>query len=140
MRYYEDVQVGDMLPELALSPLVAEDFVRYAKASGDYNPLHTNPDHARAAGLDGVIAHGMLVMGALSRVANTLAGPTGLHSFTARFRDKTYPGDLLHCGGTITATYERDGQAFVEATLWAKGADGSLKASGTLVAMLPRRA
>jgi acyl dehydratase len=139
MRYYDDVQLGEALPELEGPPLAAADFARYAEASGDHNPLHTDEAHARAAGLDGVIAHGMLVMGHMGRVAAALAGPTGLRSLSTRFRDKTRPGDALRCGGTITAAYERDDLGIVEAELWARAADGSLKASGSLVAALPRR-
>ncbi|NNJ09477.1 dehydratase [Chloroflexales bacterium ZM16-3] len=139
MRYYDDIHVGEALPELEVSALVADDFVRYADASDDHNPLHVDDAHARSTGLDGVIAHGMLVMGQLGRVAVELAGPTGLRSLSTRFRDKTRPGDELRCGGTITAAYERDGQGIVEAELWARGIDGSLKASGALVAALPRR-
>jgi acyl dehydratase len=139
MRYYDDVRVGEALPELELPPLAAADLARYAAASGDHNPLHVDDAHARAAGLDGVIAHGMLVMGQLGRVAVALAGPAGLRSLTTRFRDKTRPGDALRCGGTVTAVYVRDGQGLVEAELWARGADGSIKASGALVAALPRR-
>jgi acyl dehydratase len=139
MRYYEDVLVGDLLPELEGPPLAAEDFARYAEASGDHNPLHTDDAHARAAGLDGVIAHGMLVMGALGRVASALAGPAGLRSLSARFRGTTRPGDALRYGGTITAVYEQDGLGMVEAELWARAADGSLRASGALLAALPRR-
>jgi acyl dehydratase len=139
MRYYDDIHVGDTLPELELPALAPADLVRYAEASGDHNPLHVDDAHARTTGLDGVIAHGMLVMGYLGRVAVELAGPAGLRSLSARFRDKTRPGDALRCGGTVTAAYERDGQGVVEAELWARGADGSLKASAALVAALPRR-
>jgi acyl dehydratase len=139
MRSYDDVQIGEALPELGISPLAPDDFVRYAGASGDHNPLHIDDAHARAAGLDGVIAHGMLVMGYMARAAAALAGPGGLLSLTTRFRDKTRPGDALRCGGTITAAYEPDGRGIVEADLWVRAADGSLKASGSLVAALPRR-
>lgn len=137
MRAYEELRPGDALPELGISPLAADDIARYAVQSGDHNPLHTDDAHARAAGLDGVIAHGMLVMGLMGRVAAELAGPGGLRSFAARFHDKTRPGDALRCGGIITAAYERGGEGIVEAELWARAADGSLKASGSLVAALP---
>ncbi|MBX0326927.1 MaoC family dehydratase N-terminal domain-containing protein, partial [Oscillochloris sp. ZM17-4] len=122
MRYYDDIRVGEVLPELGVPALVAEDFARYAEASGDHNPLHVDEAHARSTGLDGVIAHGMLVMGQLGRVAAALAGPTGLRSLSTRFRDKTRPGDALRCGGAITAAYERGGEGIVEAELWARGA------------------
>ncbi len=129
---------GTELPTLSFGPLVPEDFVRYAAASGDDNPLHTNPDFARAAGLEGVIAHGMLVMGLLGRLAAGLAGPTGLRDFNVRFRAPTRPGETLQCGGRITAVYARAEVTVVEAELWARGANEQLKASGSVVAELPQ--
>jgi acyl dehydratase len=136
---FDEVRVGEVLPELEAPALVAADFVYYAEASNDYNPLHTDDAHARSTGLDGVIAHGMLVMGHMGRVATGLAGPQGLRAFSTRFRGQTRPGDALRFGGTVSAAYERDGQAIVETELWARVADGSLRASATLVAALPRR-
>ncbi|MBW2649403.1 MAG: hypothetical protein JRC53_06360, partial [Deltaproteobacteria bacterium] len=61
--YYEDVNVGDAMPELVKGPLQKLQHVMYAGASGDFNPLHTDDDFAKAVGMkDGVIAHGMLIM------------------------------------------------------------------------------
>lgn len=140
MHYFDEAAPGDELPGLSAGPLTPELFARYAEASGDHNPLHTDPTFARAAGLDGVIAHGMLVMGLLGRIAAGLAGPGGLRDFQVRFRAPTRPGETLRCGGRITAAYERDGAALVEAELWARGDDDQLKATGTLVAVLPHRA
>lgn len=125
-------QVGMTLPELSIGPLEPADFVRYAAASGDHNPLHTDPAFAQAAGLDGVIAHGMLVMGLLGRLATGLAGPTALREFGVRFRAPTRPGETLHCGGQISAIEPTaDGQLRLKLELWAKGTDNQLKASGS---------
>lgn len=136
----EALVVGAELPRLELGPLAPELFARYAAASGDHNPLHTDPAFARAAGLDGVIAHGMIVMGLLGRLADGLAGPGALRDFRVRFRAPTKPGETLRCGGTITAAYERDGRSLVEAELWARGDGAQLKATGTAVVEVTGRA
>lgn len=134
-------QVGAALPEFMVGPLVAADFVRYAAASGDYNPLHTDPAFAQAAGLDGVIAHGMLVMGFLGRFAANVARPTGLQSFDVRFRAPTRPGETLRCGGTVTAHIPHSSDAtLLHVDLWVRGADDQLKASGTCTVVLPDEA
>jgi acyl dehydratase len=137
--YYEDVHVGDALATLDLAALSEADLASYAAASGDDNPLHTDPEHARAAGMGGVIAHGMLVMGYLGRVAAALAGPAALRRFQVRFRDPTRPGEALRCGGQVRAVYEQGGEGLVAAELWVRAADGALKASGSMLAALPRR-
>ena len=58
--YYEDVQVGDTMPELVKPALSHIQLVRYAGASGDFNPLHTDPKFGEMVGTGGIIAHGML--------------------------------------------------------------------------------
>ena len=49
--YYEDVQVGDAIPKLVKSPLSHLQLVRYAGASGDFNPLHTDPKIGELVGI-----------------------------------------------------------------------------------------
>jgi acyl dehydratase len=67
-------------------PLTREDLVRYAGASGDFNPIHWSEAAARQAGLPGVIAHGMLTMGRVSQLAVNWAGdPGAVVEFAVRF-------------------------------------------------------
>ena len=72
-----DLQVGAVVAELTVR-VTRESLVRYAGASGDFNPIHYRDDVAESVGLPGVLAHGMLTMGiAVAPVVNWL-GPTGL--------------------------------------------------------------
>ena len=64
----------------------------YAEASGDRNPIHLDEEAARAAGLPGVIAHGMLQMGLLARVAGD---PARLRRLSCRFAEVVRPGDTV---------------------------------------------
>jgi acyl dehydratase len=64
----------------------------YAEASGDRNPIHLDEEAARAAGLPGVIAHGMLQMGLLARVAGD---PARLRRLSCRFAEVVQPGDTV---------------------------------------------
>lgn len=59
--------------------------VRYAGASGDFNPIHYNDAFARSVGLDGVIAHGMLTMGVGASVVEEWAGAGNVVDYQARF-------------------------------------------------------
>ncbi len=57
--------------------LTRDSLVRYAGASGDFNPIHYRDDFAQSVGLDGVLAHGMLTMGVAVQVAVDWVGDSG---------------------------------------------------------------
>jgi acyl dehydratase len=71
-----EVSEGDDLPSLQVR-VTRADLVRYAGASGDFNPIHWNERAAREVGLPDVIAHGMLTMALASRLVTTWAGDPG---------------------------------------------------------------
>ncbi|MEV7619921.1 MaoC/PaaZ C-terminal domain-containing protein [Microbacterium sp. NPDC089321] len=77
--------VGDVIAERTLH-LTRESLVRYAGASGDFNPIHYRDDVAAAVGLPGVLAHGMLTMGiASSVVLSALPAGTEVVDYGVRF-------------------------------------------------------
>jgi acyl dehydratase len=81
-----------------------DTLVRYAGASGDFNPIHYNDVFAQSVGLPGVIAHGMLTMGTAASVVEEWAGPGNVQDFQTRF---TRPIQVPNPGAavvTITAT------------------------------------
>src|SRR5262245_894296 len=62
------------------------DLIRYAGASGDFNPIHWNDRTAIAVGLPGVIAHGMFTMALAGRALTTWAGDAGaIADYSVRF-------------------------------------------------------
>src|SRR5262249_57541512 len=69
-----------------------EQIAAYAEASGDTNPIHLDDEFARSVGLPGVIAHGMLQMGLLARVAGE---PGRLRRLRCRFAGMVRPGDVV---------------------------------------------
>ncbi|MBC3760344.1 MaoC/PaaZ C-terminal domain-containing protein [Quadrisphaera oryzae] len=71
-----EVSVGDVVGSTTVH-LTRADLLRYADASGDHNPIHASDEVARSVGLPGVIAHGMLTMGAAVRVVVDWAGDPG---------------------------------------------------------------
>lgn len=68
-------EVGDVIAERTVH-LTRESLVRYAGASGDFNPIHYRDDVAASVGLPGVLAHGMLTMGLASSVVVAALGDT----------------------------------------------------------------
>ena len=120
-----DVVEGDELPPLQVR-LTRADLVRYAGASGDFNPIHWSDRAARDAGLPGVIAHGMLTMALATRLVTNWAGdPGAVVDCTARFtRPVVVPdnadGALLELSGKVTKRRD-DGSVVVAITARAAG-------------------
>ena len=137
--YYDDVQVGNELPKLVKPPVTHLQLVRYAGASGDFNPLHTDPTVGETIGTSGIIAHGMLIMGFVGQLLSDYAGPSTLRKFGVRFKGMTRIGDVITCTGTVTEKYEADGEARIAGKVQAVDQNGDVKVVGTFIAALPRR-
>ncbi|GHI05658.1 dehydratase [Streptomyces cellostaticus] len=73
---YDDVEVGTELPAQTF-PVTRATLVRYAGASGDFNPIHWNEKFAKEVGLPDVIAHGMFTMAEAIRVVTDWTGDPG---------------------------------------------------------------
>ncbi|MTE20510.1 dehydratase [Streptomyces sp. TRM43335] len=82
---YTDVEVGTELPARSF-PVTRATLVRYAGASGDFNPIHWNERFAREVGLPDVIAHGMFTMAEAARAVTDWVGdPGALVEYGVRF-------------------------------------------------------
>jgi acyl dehydratase len=87
---WAELSVGDIVAEQTFS-LTRDSLVRYAGASGDFNPIHYRDDAATQVGLDGVLAHGMLTMGlAVQPLINWLGGSGFVKSYQVRFTKPVY--------------------------------------------------
>lgn len=98
---------GERIPELAVTP---DRYlpVRYAGASGDFNPIHVDPEFARSVGLPGAILHGLYMMGLVSRAAGAIGNgdPRRLASLSVQFRGMGFPDEEIVVSGTVTAAGE----------------------------------
>jgi acyl dehydratase len=138
-RYWEDVAVGDALPEVRVEKLSRTDFVRYAGASGDFNPIHHDQTFAEASGNPTVFAMGMLNAGILSRVVSAYVGRPNVRRYRVRFATRAWPGDDVVCTGTVTRKFEEGGETKIEGEVQAANQKGETLISGSFVAALPRR-
>ena len=112
-------------PAFQFGPITQTDLVRYAGASGDFNPLHHDGNFAREAGLPGVMAHGMLSAGLLGSFLVSWVGDRRVRRFKVRFRSPVWPGDTLHARGSVLRTFAADGAKIAELALGLHRADGS---------------
>lgn len=110
-------EVGSEIPVLA-TMVTRETLVRYAGASGDFNPIHFSDFHAKALGLPGVIGHGMLTMGlALRAVTDWVGDPARVRGAFVRFtRPILVPDDAIGAELVVTGTVTKitDGVATVQ--------------------------
>ncbi len=115
-RSFDDVAVGDPLPELR-RVVTAADVKAYADASGDQNPLHQDDDVARSVGFDGIIAHGMFTMGHMALCIVDWAGgdPASVTRITAGFRAPVLMGEEIVAGGSVRSLDPHSRTAVVEA-------------------------
>ena len=100
---FDGLSVGDVVATREVE-FSRDTLVRYAGASGDFNPIHYNDVFAQSVGLPGVIAHGMLTMGTAASVVEEWAGPGNVQDFQSRFTRPIpvpNPGEAVV---TVTAT------------------------------------
>jgi len=124
-------RVGDELDERALPPVTRTQLASYAKASGDYNPIHTSDKAAEEAGLPGVIAHGMLTAAAMALPFSPYLEHGYVRELKVRFSGMVYPGDEILVDGHVTGSEETAGGCLYDFEVHArKGED--VVASGTV--------
>ena len=96
-----NILVGHEIPEVIIEPLQQQDLIKYAKASGDFNPIHLDKNFANNIGLDNVIVHGMLIMAHLGKsIANSMT-ISYLKHFSVQFSSITTLGEKLICSGQV---------------------------------------
>lgn len=137
--YFEDVKVGDEIPAFEVKNLTRTDIVKYAGASGDFNPIHHDQTFAEAARYPTVFAHGMLSAGFVSKCLTDYVGRPGLRKFKVRFTSQVWPGDTITCGGKVTKKLEEKGEKRIEGDLFARNQKGEIVIQGSFVAALPSR-
>ncbi len=129
MSGLKDLQIGEALPDIQLDPVSRIDLIKYAGASGDFNPIHTIDEEATKAGLPGIIAHGMWTMGNLSKLFSPYYGAGFIKDYSVRFKNMVFLGDSLTLHATLQEV-EGDALTFVVKTT---NQDGTTIISGNLV-------
>ena len=137
--FAEDVSVGDTGPEVVVEDLEREDFVRYAGASGDFNPIHYDEPYAEEAGNSSVFGQGMCTAGYAAHMVSDWFGLGNVRTFRVRFRARVWPGDTVTASGEVTDVTREDDGATVEAEIAVENDDGDTLITGTAVAELPSK-
>jgi acyl dehydratase len=136
--FFEDVTVGDEAPATS-HKLTRTDLVKYAGASGDFNPMHHDEVAAQAAGMPSVFGHGMFSMGLLGSALTDYVGVGNVTRYQVRFARQTWPDEALSSKIVVTGKREEDGRRLVDLSVTLSNGDGEDKLVGEATAALPSK-
>ena len=120
---WSSVKVGDER-RFEVADCTRTHFVRYAGASGDFNPIHHDQTFAERASLPTVFGMGMFTAGVLSRIPVEWFGPTSVTRYAIRFTARIWPGDTLTCSGKVVRVYDECGTPHVDLELTGSNQNG----------------
>ena len=132
------MNIGDQLPRV--ERLIDQDQVdRYARAAGDFNPVHIDHEFAKSSQFGRTIAHGMLIAASISEVMTTAFKVDWLRSgrMKLRFRAPVYPGDTIVTQGEIQDIREKSGKREAICSVDVRKQDGELVISGEATVSVP---
>ena len=138
---FSDLTIGQDLGSRTIG-VTRQDLVKYAGASGDFNPIHWNEAFATGVELPGVIAHGMFTMGSAVQLVTDWAGdPGAVVDFQTRFTKPVLvadttgtaePGATIEVSGTIGRLDAEAGTARVDLTVVSAGQKVLMKAQAVV--------
>jgi len=148
--YWEDVEVGSEITPLS-KVASTRMLVKFAGASGDFNPLHYEDTFAASQGVGKPIVHGQLKRAWLVQLVTDWVGEQGtLRKFSCQFRGMDYPrlmkstfepqeGETWWCKGTVTKKYVEGAEHWVECEIWVENSKGEKTTPGSAAVVLPSR-
>jgi acyl dehydratase len=128
--------VGDELAPITKT-LDREQLVKYAAGSGDFNPLHFDPDFPQARDIGDNIVHGRLKYAALGQLVSEWLGHAGfVRRISASYLGMDRRGETFTCRGRVSAVREEDGRSVVELEVWTENAEGKRTTEGAAEVVL----
>jgi hypothetical protein len=148
--YWEDVKEGGEVPTLS-KIATTQMLVKWAGASGDFNPLHYDIAFAKISRVDNVPVHGALKRQWLIQLMTDWIGEKGfLKKFYCQYRSWDFPrlmktmgepqdGETWLCKGKVTKKYTEDGEHLVDCEIWVENGKGEITTPGTATVSLPSK-
>jgi acyl dehydratase len=134
---FDDVDIGAHGTPRSFE-LTRSDLVRYAGASGDFNPMHHDEIKATASGLPSVFGHGMFSAAYLAGAVTDFVGVGRLTSFDVRFTKQAWPGRVLTTEVVVCAKVAAEESGLLELDCRLVDDNGDVIVTGTASARLPR--
>ena len=126
MVLFKDIAIGDTIPPLTKPAITHLQLALYAGAGADHNPIHVDAQAAKAGGLPGIIAHGMLPLGFLGQLLTQWVPQRQLRNLSARFVGMAFPGDVITCSGKVVGKREQAGENLVDLEIAAQNQKGEI--------------
>lgn len=148
--YWEDVEVGTEVTPL-FKVATSQMLVKWAGASGDFNPLHYDGSFAASKGIGKPIVTGQLKRAWLVQLITDWIGEEGtLKKLSCHFRAVDYPrpmetmtepeeGETWCCKGKVTKKHVEDGKHYVSFNVWIENGEGEVTTTGKATVTLPSR-
>lgn len=145
---WEDVAIGTEVTSL-LRIATTQTLVKWAGATGDFNPLHYDNGFASNQGVGQIIVHGTLKRAWLVTLMTKWIGKNGtLKKLSCQYRGMDYPrsmktlnepeqGETWWCKGKVTNKYVKDGLHYVDCEIWVENGKGEKTTLGNATAVLP---
>jgi acyl dehydratase len=128
--------VGDELEPITKT-LDREQLVKYAAGSGDFNPLHYDPDFPQARDIGDNIVHGRLKYAALGQLVSDWLGHAGfIRRISASYLGMDRRGEPFTCRGRVSGVRQEDGRNVVELELWTENSEGRRTTEGAAEVVL----
>jgi acyl dehydratase len=128
--------IGDELPPLTKAP-DREQLVKYAAGSGDFNPLHYDPDFPQAQAIGSNIVHGRMKYAAMGQLVSDWLGHRGwIRRISAQYRGMDRSGATFTCRGRVADVRDEDGRRIVEIEVWTDDDQGATTTAGVVEVVL----
>ena len=125
--------MGYEIPATNIGPFNQNDLVKYAKASGDFNPIHLDKEFAKTMGLDNVITHGMLIMAHLGKNIANSNSVSFLKHFSVQFCSITRLEEKLICKGEVSKIEKNNQKKIITLNLKVLNLSGEVKILGKTI-------
>ena len=136
--YFEDVQEGQEIPALKITPST-QQLVHWAAASGDFYQIHYDQDFAKSTGLQGIIVHGALKHAFLGRLLWEWIRYDGkINRWSASYRGMDVPGKEMTCKDRVTGKRQENGENLVSLEIGSENPRASAPPPARLPAPAPR--
>ena len=125
--------MGYEIPETIIGPFNQNDLVKYAKASGDFNPIHLDKEFAKTIGFDDVIVHGMLIMAHVGKSVANSNSVSSLKHFGVQFCSITKLEETLTCKGEVSKIEKNNQKKIITLKLKVLNLSGEVKILGKTI-------
>ena len=125
--------MGYEISETNIGPFDQNDLLKYAKASGDFNPIHLDKEFAKIIGLDKVIVHGMLIMAHLGKSIANSNSVSFLKNFSVQFCSITKLEERLICKGEVSKIEKNNQKKNITLKLKVLNLSGEVKILGKTI-------